>query len=92
MAGSEKSVPPNPMAAPGGRNPPLECLNDSRCELHHAGSMDDDIPVIVRMRVECDRCGHAEDDTYEFDLPLGKAQTMEQHVLGKCPKCGARLR
>jgi hypothetical protein len=29
------------------------------------------------MRVECARCGHAEDETYEFDLPLGKAQPME---------------
>jgi hypothetical protein len=36
--------------------------------------MDDDIPVVVRMRVECASCAHAEDDTYEFDLPLAKAQ------------------
>ena len=43
------------------------------------------------MRVECVRCGHAEDDTYEFDLPLANAQPMEQHVPGKCPKCGAPI-
>jgi hypothetical protein len=28
-----------------------------------------EIPLVVRMRVECAGCGHAEDDTYEFDLP-----------------------
>ena len=38
--------------------------------------MDKGIPVVVRMRVECARCGHAEDDIYEFDLPLTKAQPM----------------
>ena len=53
--------------------------------------MDDDIPVVVRMRVECPRCGHAEDDTYEFDLPLAKAQPMEAYEPGKCPKCGALI-
>jgi len=53
--------------------------------------MDDDIAVIVRMRVECARCGHAEDDTYEFDLPFAKAHAMEAYEPGKCPKCGGRL-
>jgi hypothetical protein len=41
------------------------------------------------MRVEYDRCGHAEDDTYEFDLPLAKAQPREAHEAGKCLKCKA---
>jgi hypothetical protein len=31
------------------------------------------------MRVECARCGHAEDDTYDFDLPLAKKQPMEAY-------------
>jgi len=53
--------------------------------------MEDDIPVVVRMRVECARCGHAEDDTYEFDLPLTKAQPMEAYELGKCAECGASV-
>jgi hypothetical protein len=53
--------------------------------------MDDDIPVIVRMRVECAACGHAEDETYEFDLPLGKAQPMEAYEPGKCLECGASV-
>jgi len=43
------------------------------------------------MRVECARCGHAEDDTYEFDLPLTKAQPMEAYELGKCAECGASV-
>jgi hypothetical protein len=51
--------------------------------------MDDDIPVVIRMRVECARCGHAEDETYEFDLPLGKAQPMEASEPGKWLECGA---
>jgi Zn ribbon nucleic-acid-binding protein len=54
-------------------------------------AMDDDVPVIVRMRVECVRCGHAEDDTYEFDLPLAKAQPREEYVPGKCPECSAAV-
>ena len=36
--------------------------------------IDTQIPVIVRMQVECVRCGHTEDDPYEFDMPFAKAQ------------------
>jgi len=39
--------------------------------------MDTRIPVVVRMRVECARCRHTEDDTYEFDMPLSKSRPME---------------
>jgi len=61
------------------------------CELLKAIAMDDDIPVVVRMRVECARCGHTEDETYKFDLPHAKAQAMEAYEPGKCPKCGAPI-
>ena len=47
------------------------------------------VPVIFRMRVECAPCGHAEDETYEFDLPRKKAQPMEADEPGTCPECGA---
>ena len=50
--------------------------------------MDDRIPIVVRMRVECARCGHHEDDTYKFDMPRAKAQAMEATEPGKCPHCG----
>lgn len=50
------------------------------------------IPVVVRMRVECPECGHHEDETYEFDMPISKAQPMEGHEPGKCPECGAPVR
>ena len=53
--------------------------------------MDDDIPVVVRMRVECARCGHSEDDTYEFDMPFAKSQPNEAYEAGKCPGCGAQF-
>ena len=53
--------------------------------------MDDDIPVVVRMRVECARCGHTEDDTYEFDVPIAKARPMEAYEPGKCPVCRQRM-
>ena len=53
--------------------------------------MDSDIRVVVRMRVECARYGHAEDETYEFDLPLAKAQPMEAYEPGKRPECGAQI-
>jgi DNA-directed RNA polymerase subunit RPC12/RpoP len=53
--------------------------------------MNDHIPVIVRMGVECARCGHSEDDTYEFDLPFAKAQAMEAYEPARCPKCGAAI-
>lgn len=43
--------------------------------------MDDDIPVVVRMRVECARCGHAGDETYEFDMPIAEAHPMEEYSL-----------
>jgi Zn ribbon nucleic-acid-binding protein len=50
------------------------------------------IPVVVRMQVECVKCGHHEDETYEFDLPVAKAQPMEAYEPGKCPQCGAPVR
>lgn len=48
--------------------------------------------MIVRMRVECARCGHHEDETYEFDMPVDQAQPNESEEPGKCPGCGALLR
>lgn len=53
--------------------------------------MDDDIPVIVRMTVECAKCGHTEDDRYEFDMPRTEAQPMEADEPGTCPDCGAQV-
>lgn len=53
--------------------------------------MDTRIPVTVRMRLDCARCGHAEDETYEFDMPLVEAQHMEAYEPGKCSKCGAPI-
>ena len=41
------------------------------------------------MRVECARCGHVADDTYEFDMPFANAQAMEAHEPGKRPECKA---
>ena len=38
------------------------------------------------MRVECARCGHAEDDTYEFDLPFASAQAMEAYEPRQMPE------
>jgi len=51
--------------------------------------MDSQIPVVVQMHVECARCGHTEDDTYEFDMPFAKSQPMEDYAPGKCPECGS---
>jgi hypothetical protein len=41
------------------------------------------IPVVVQMRAECARCGHAEDETFEFDKPHAKARPMEACEPGK---------
>lgn len=51
--------------------------------------MRDDIPVFVRVRVECATCGHCEDSTFEFDLPFRKAKPIEVHEPGKCSECKA---
>jgi ribosomal protein S27AE len=64
---------------------------DVSCKPWDAGGVDDDIPVIVRMRVECARCGHAEDEESAFDLPLAKAQPIESYEPGTCPECGAPI-
>jgi len=53
------------------------------------GGMDDEIPIVVRMRVECSKCGHADEDTYEFEMPIDEAQPEEERAPGKCPDCGA---
>jgi hypothetical protein len=37
-------------------------------------SMDNRIPVVVRMQVKCAMCGHTENETYEFDMPFAKSQ------------------
>jgi hypothetical protein len=53
--------------------------------------LDDEIPVIVRMRVECARCGRSEDDAYEFYMPRDNSEPMEEYVPGTCPDCGAEI-
>jgi hypothetical protein len=53
--------------------------------------MDSQIPMVLRMQVECARCGHAEDEEFAFDLPLAKAQPRETYERGKCRKCGAPI-
>ena len=50
--------------------------------------MDKRIPVVVRMHVECAKCGHTEDETYEFDMPFARSQQEEKDEPGKCPECG----
>jgi hypothetical protein len=54
-------------------------------------AMDNRIPVVVRMHVECGRCGHTEDETYEFHMPFAKSQPMDAYEPGKCPECGAPI-
>lgn len=46
------------------------------------------VPVVVTMRVKCG-CGHAEDETYEFDMPESESQPREEWVSGTCPACRA---
>ena len=58
------------------------------------GGMDEEsktVPVVVTMRAKCG-CGHVEDETYEFDMPLAKAPPEEACEPGTCPKCGAPIR
>lgn len=43
------------------------------------------------MRVKCG-CGHAEDETYEFDMPADQATPMEGYEPGTCPVCRAPIR
>jgi hypothetical protein len=49
------------------------------------------VPVVVTMRVKCG-CGHAEDETYEFDMPADQAKPMEAYEPGTCPVCRAPIR
>ena len=53
--------------------------------------MDDKIPVVVRMRVECDQCGHSEDETYNFCVAFGEAKPTEEFAPGTCPECRASI-
>jgi hypothetical protein len=50
-----------------------------------------DIPEVVRMRVECARCGHTEYERFEFDMPFSKSKPKEAHEPGKCPERGAQI-
>ena len=43
------------------------------------------------MRIKCG-CGYAEDETYEFDMPIGDSALNEEYVPGTCPECGAPIR
>ena len=47
--------------------------------------------VVVTMRVKCG-CGHAEDKTYEFDMPVAQSDPKEEYVPGTCPDCRAPIR
>jgi hypothetical protein len=46
----------------------VEIANDAGLEPYEACGMGTRIPVIVRMRIECDRCGHAENDIYDVAI------------------------
>lgn len=43
------------------------------------------------MRVKCNKRRHTEAETYEFDMPVEKAEEMEGREPGKYPDCGAPL-
>ena len=49
------------------------------------------VPIVVTMRVKCG-CGHAEDKTYEFDMPAAESDPKEEYVPGACPECCAPIR
>lgn len=49
------------------------------------------VPVAVTMRVKCG-CGHAEDQTYEFDMPQPESDPKEEYVPGTCSECRAPIR
>jgi hypothetical protein len=51
-------------------------------------AMDDNIPVVVRMHVECASCGHSNDEIFEFDMPRDNSEPMEEYVPGTGPDCG----
>ena len=53
--------------------------------------MDDKVPVVVRMRVECDQCGHTEGETYNFSMAFAEAQPTEEYAPGICPECRASI-
>ena len=57
----------------------------------HKISPDKLVPVVVTMRVACG-CGHAEDETYEIDVPATNAEPTEGYEPGTCPKCRAPIR
>jgi Zn ribbon nucleic-acid-binding protein len=53
---------------------------------------EDEIPIAVRLHVECAKCGHSEDDTHEFSISIGeKASPSKGREPGKCPACGAPI-
>ena len=58
---------------------------------HWSGMDNNKIPVVVRMHVECDRCGHQEDKTCELDRPIVKTEALEAYQPGMCPECGAPI-
>jgi len=43
------------------------------------------------MRVECDQCGHSEDETYNFCVAFGEAKPTEEFAPGTCPECRASI-
>lgn len=49
------------------------------------------VPVVVTMRVKCG-CGHAENETYEIDMPAGESDPKVEYVPGTCPECRAPIR
>jgi len=59
----------------------------TRLSRRRRSSLNNRIPVVVRMQVGCARCGHSEDETYEFDMPFAKSQAMEAYEPGKCQEC-----
>jgi hypothetical protein len=50
-----------------------------------------ELRVVVTMHVKC-RCGQAEHETYQFEMPAAESDPEEEHVPGTCPECRAPIR
>ena len=45
--------------------------------------------IVVRLQVQCARCGYTGDETYEFDMPFAKSKPVESCESGERPEFGA---
>jgi ribosomal protein L44E len=73
------------------KRPSRASLGSQRAGAHSPNGDKPTQLVIVTMRINCERCGAKEEESYTFDLPISDSDPKQEDLPGKCERCGAPI-